>query len=337
MMKNLLLTILMCGIGYSLYAQDLHFSQYEYAPLNLNAAHTGLFDGNHRVVANYRSQWFDVPVAYRTVSMTFDTRILPLTLEKDKWGIGLTFNHDQAGDSKLSLLNIHLSTAYTKQITKHFYVGAGVQVGFSNRRFHLSELTFNDQFNGDVYDPNIQSWDQAKLAGNNNISYLDVNTGLNFRYEKDRRMWVNLGGGLFHLTQPNQSFLGGNIPLPMRWNVMLNASLKLSERFDLLPVAWVQRQQDFQEIVFGTAFKYYLNPNPGRETAIQIGAMYRWEDAFIARIGFEYQRFHFALSYDINISGFEAATRNNGGYELSVQYIWATVPPLPEVKTCPVF
>lgn len=336
-MKNLILMLLLGSISTSLLAQDVHFSQYEYAPLNLNAAHTGLFDGNHRLVANYRSQWFDVPVAYRTMSMTFDTRILPLTLQKDRWGIGLTFNHDQAGDSKLSLLNIHLSTAYTKQIAKHFYIGAGVQFGFANRRFQLSELTFNDQFNGDVYDPNIQSWDQAKLAGNNNISYLDVNTGINFRYEKSRRMWVNLGGGLFHLTQPNQSFLGGDAPLPMRWNIMLNANLRLSERFDLLPVAWIQRQQDYQEIVFGTAFKYYLNPNLGRQVALQIGAMYRLEDAFIARIGLQYQQFHFALSYDINISGFETATRNNGGYELSVQYIWASVPPLPEVKTCPVF
>jgi len=318
-------------------AQDIHFSQYEYAPLNINPAHTGLFAGEYRVVGNYRSQWFDVPVAYRTVSLTFDAHLLPYKLEDDIWGVGITFNHDQKGYSKLSLLNIYVSTAYTKKITKHFFITGGVQLGYVNRRFSLDYLTFNDQFNGDVFDPNIQSFDHTNLAGNTNNSFFDLNAGLNFRYQKDARTWVNLGGGAFHLTRPNQSFLGAEIPLPIRWNAMANASIQLSDRFDLLPAFWFQRQQDYQEIVFGTSAKYHLNTNPGRETSMQLGFFYRWDDALIARIGFDYQRFHFGFSYDINISGFVPATNNNGGYELSVIYIWSKVPSMPVVKSCPIF
>ena len=337
MIKRLYLLMAFCSVFHLANAQDIHFSQYEYAPLNINPAHTGLFDGNYRVVGNYRSQWFDVLVAYRTVSLTFDAHLLPSLLGRDVWGAGITFNYDQAGDSQLSWLNIAISTAYTKSIGKHFFITGGVQLGLGNRRFRLDNLTFDDQFNGDVYDATIQSYDQTKLAGNTGFSYFDINAGLNLRYEKDRRTWVNLGGGAFHLTSPNQSFLGAEIPLPIRWNVLMNTSIQITKEFDLMPAAWYQLQQDYQEIVFGLDGRIHFNTAPGRQTALKIGVFYRWEDAIIARIGFEYQRFHFGLSYDINISGFVPATRYNGGYELSVQYIWGSVPQLPTIKTCPVF
>ncbi|WP_081909431.1 PorP/SprF family type IX secretion system membrane protein [Aureispira sp. CCB-QB1] len=338
MMKHIYLFILAILIGPSLSAQDIHWSQFEYAPLNLNAAHTGLFNGDYRLVGNYRSQWFDVPVSYRTVSLTFDAHLLPYQLENDVWGVGLTFNHDQAGDGQLSLLNVMLSTAYTKRITKHFFIGAGVQLGYNNRRYNLQKLTFNDQFNGDVYDPNLVSYDQTKFAGKTNINYFDINAGLNFRYQSSNRMWVNLGGGVFHLTRPNMSFLGvDGILLPIRWNVMANASIQVSQRIDIMPSVIFQRQLNYQEIVYGASLRYHFNVNPGRETSGEIGIMHRWDDAIIARIGFAYQQWHVGLSYDINVSGFEAATRNNGGYELSVVYIWSKVPSLGSVKTCPIF
>lgn len=319
-------------------AQDIHWSQFEYAPLQLNAAHTGLFNGHYRVGGNYRSQWFDVPVAYRTAALSFDAHLLPYRLENDVWGAGLSFYHDQAGDGQLSTLSIMAATAYTKRITKHFFIGAGVQVGFKNRRFNLQALTFNDQFNGDVYDPNITSFDHVKFAGNTNLNYIDINTGLNFRYQQSQRTWMNLGGGIFHLNQAPVSFMGDDeVRLPIRWNIALNGSIKVGERIDIMPSVLFQRQLTYQEIVYGASLRYHFNTNPGRQTSGEIGIMHRWDDAVIARLGFAYQNWHIGLSYDINVSGFTAATRGNGGYELSVIHIWSPVLPLETVKTCPIF
>jgi len=337
-MKKFYLFCLSALFSLTLSAQDIHWSQFDYAPLNLNAAHTGLFSGDFRLVGNYRSQWFDVPVSYRTISLTFDAHLLPYKLENDVWGAGLTFNHDQAGDGQLATLNIMASTAFTKRITKHFFIGAGVQLGFNNRRYNLEKLTFNDQFNGDVYDPNLVSFDQTKFAGNTNISYFDINTGLNFRFQSSQRLWINLGGGIFHLTQPNMSFLGvEGVLLPVRWNVMANASVPVSERIDIMPVFIFQRQLEYQEIVYGTSMRYHFNLNPGRETSAEIGILHRWDDAIVARIGFAYQNWHVGLSYDINVSGFQTATKSNGGYELSIVHIWSKVPDLGTIKTCPIF
>ncbi len=337
MIKYLYTTAIIFCCIWQAKAQDIHFSQYDNAPLNMNAAHTGMFDGEYRIMANYRSQWFDVPVAYRTASIAFDASIMPRELKGDRWGIGLTFNHDQAGDSKMSLLNLYLSTAYNKRIAKNFFVGAGIQLGYANRRFQLSELTFNDQYNGDVFDPNIQSFDQSKFADKNNISYLDINGGINFRYERDKRTWMNFGLSLFHLNRPNQSFTGIDALLPRRTNLLFNGSFAIVERFDILPTLWWQKQQDYQELVFGATMKYYLNSAVLSRSAIQFGLLYRWSDALIVRLGYEYKQFQVALSYDINVSGFTAATRGNGGYELSLRYIWGTVPTRIEVRTCPVF
>ena len=338
-MKRLILIVCLCfGYGLSTQAQDIHWSQFELAPLNLNPVNTGLFSGDYRIVGNYRSQWFDVPVAYRTISLTFDGHLLPNQIEGDKWSAGFTFNHDQAGDAALSTLNLMGSMSYLKKITKSFYIGAGFQLGFNNRRFQLDKLTFNDQFNGDVYDPNITSYDQIKFSGNNNISYFDLNEGLLFRYQMKDRFWVNMGTALFHLTQPNVSFLKNDpVQLPMRFNLSIDASVPVSDRIDLLPLFLMQFQQQYQEILFGLSAKYHLNLNPGREMSASLGIMNRWADALILRLGFTYQNWQFGLSYDINVSDFQIATAGNGGYELAVIYIFSQVPKLGSVKTCPIF
>lgn len=90
-MKQFYLCCLFSLMSAVLCAQDIHWSQFEYAPLQLHPAQTGLFNGNYRVAANYRSQWFDVPVAYRTVAVSFDAHLLPFQLENDVWGLGVSF------------------------------------------------------------------------------------------------------------------------------------------------------------------------------------------------------------------------------------------------------
>jgi len=43
------------------------------------------------------------------------------------------------------------------------------------------------------------------------------------------------------------------------------------------------------------------------------------------------------LSYDINVSDFQVATDRNGGFELSVRYLFKKICPVPNVKFCPPF
>ena len=53
-------------------SQDIHFSNWQMSPLNLNPANTGMFEGDGRIIFNYRNQWKSVPVPYNTYSFGAD-------------------------------------------------------------------------------------------------------------------------------------------------------------------------------------------------------------------------------------------------------------------------
>src|SRR3954471_19404848 len=57
---------------FNIIAQDIHFSQFNRSPLNLNPANTGLFDGDFRFSGIHRNQWKSVTVPYKTFSGAFD-------------------------------------------------------------------------------------------------------------------------------------------------------------------------------------------------------------------------------------------------------------------------
>jgi hypothetical protein len=65
-----------------LFAQDIHFSQFDGALLNISPAYTGVFDGDYRFSAIYRSQWQAVPVGYSTFNINAETKLKPLFFKK---------------------------------------------------------------------------------------------------------------------------------------------------------------------------------------------------------------------------------------------------------------
>jgi type IX secretion system PorP/SprF family membrane protein len=335
-MRQILYIYIFINSFAQLKAQDLHYTQYDFAPIYLNPAQTGLFNGDYRVVANMRDQWFSVPVPYFTMSTSFDARLLPARMGNNVLSAGGLFHYDRAGDSRLSLSNILLNISYHQQIAKGLFLGAGLQTGFGQRRFRRDQMTFDDQFNGDVFDPNIVSADFSNL-NRPVLSYMEIGAGLNLRYQKSSRTWLNSGLAFVHLNSPKQSFLGQDIRLKIRTTVSANASVQIHSKWDLVPTILFQNQGTYREFMFGLLSRYHINQNPGRETALFFGIHNRFADAIAPVIGVNYQTWQFGFSYDINISKFNAATDANGGFELSLIYIWRKVPGLPTVKTCPVF
>jgi hypothetical protein len=83
-----------------LFAQDIHFSQFNFSPLSQNPAYTGVFDGDVRFVANYRNQWFTVPVSYNTFAFSTDGNVKTWK-ETHGLSLGGMFYYDRAGDSQI--------------------------------------------------------------------------------------------------------------------------------------------------------------------------------------------------------------------------------------------
>ena len=318
-------------------AQDIHFSQFHMTPLNINPGQTGVFNGDYRFTALVRDQWRSVPVPYLTVSGAFDMRLSSYKYRNQFFGIGGQFNYDQAGDSRLSLVNFALNGSYAYIIHPQHIVSAGIGLGISQRRFNEEDLRWERQWNGDSYDPDLSS---GEIFDATNLLFFDLSAGINYRYQVSSRTWINIGGGAFHLNSPDQSYYALNqkdTGLPMRLAANLTSSFRIANHFDLMLNGLYQFQDPYKELVANGLARIYISNKPGKHYILDLGVGWRDLDAFYPMAGFQYNNWYFSASYDINTSFFEIATDGRGGPEIGVRYIYAKPTPPNEFKKCPVY
>lgn len=338
MIKWTLSAVLILGMNILGFSQDIHYSQFYNSPLNINPGMTGIFNGDIRFAANYRSQWYvDNLGQYMTFTASADQKFYPKDRSKNHfWSGGLLFNYDVAGDSKLSLGHLGISASYTSQISKENFLTLGGLAGVSQRRFQLDDLLWDNQWNGFQVDPNRPSGENFESTSN---VFLDLSAGFNWRWQRSARTKFDLGAGAFHLNQPKQSFLDDATEddLPIRISAHAISSWRIAGPVDILLHGNAQWQGPYEEIVVGAFGKVYLNQSRGKELALSLGSGYRFGDAIIPKIALDVGPWHGEFSYDINISDFDVATRGRGGPEFSLIYIITKVPPLGAFKTCPLY
>ncbi len=339
-MKKALLLFYCVLLGHLCGAQDIHFSQYYNTPLNINPALTGVFLGDMRFVGNYRSQWQSVPVPYLTFSGSFDMKYFHRKFENGYFAVGGIFNIDQAGDSELSLSQLNVSATYTQILSDFASMTAGFQFGGGQRSFKMDKLKFENQYNGDIYDPTL---DPREPFRSTNTGFIDISTGLNlFLRSDDGKSRANIGVGAFHLNRPKRNFYDQeDIRLPMRFSIYGFGQQQFSDNMAYLAQAMGQLQGPYAELVVGGGVQYQLNKNKGKELALQLTTAFRFSgeigDAIIPTFEVHYQAWRMGLSYDINISDFKTATGGQGGPELSIIHIITKVKPVKNFKACPIF
>lgn len=320
----------------SLQAQDLHFSQFHHQPLQLNPALAGIFPGDQRFSGIYRSQWTSVPVPYLTFSAGFDQRIPFGVWEGGMLGAGLLFNHDQAGDASLSWSQIGLNVAAIQQLSAQLVLSAGAQFQVGQRAFQPQKLFFDEQYNGDTFDPDLPNFESFLQTA---AAYSDISAGLNLLFQSDvNRTRISTGLTIKHLNRPEINFY--NLPgvgLSTLSSVYLVSAIQVHEKFDLTLAAAGQLQGPYREIITGTGIRYHLVETPGRQVAIGGGASMRLGDALIAQGEIHFQQWRVGLSYDINISSLKVASARRGGPEISLQYIIQKAQPPDTFKVCPIF
>ncbi len=306
------------------YSQDIHFSQFNFSPLNQNPANTNLFDGDYRFVGNYRNQWPSVPVRYNTFSASAEMNCLTLK-NNDRIGAGLVLFFDRAGDSRFTSVNTAVSVSYIKALDKklHHALSIGIQLGLVNRNINYSKLNFDNQWNGDVFDPNI-AVDESFLK--TRFNSFDLGIGFAYRWTKAERTNFTLGFGVTHLTQQKQTFYNDNsVKLNPRFTVHIRGQVKVAKQWDIVPELMFQMQDTKYEVGYGAHAKYYLAIQAAHTVAVNFGAYGRSAEAGWLLGGMDYDNLQVNLSYDINFSKLHVASRYNGGFEVSVIYILAKV------------
>jgi type IX secretion system PorP/SprF family membrane protein len=339
MMKRILLIVFtLFGAGMAS-AQDIHFSQFDASPLNLNPAFTGLFDGDFRITGNHRNQWSAVPVPYSTFSFAGEMRGL-IKKSRDTYGAGLIINTDKAGDSQFSTKQVNLALSYIKVLNGDStrFLSFGMQPGMTTRGFNTSKLTFDNQYDGDSYDPSLSSGENFTTT---KMTYFDLSAGTNFLMKIKPRMNFNIGAAFMHILQPRQSFyLDGITKLDPKIAFHSNFQLPVSATMDVVPSVLYEKQGKFSETVLGAQVRFLLksDKSDGPETAFMTGVYYRAKDAVIAYAGYTMNRITLGMSYDVNTSGLHPAVNGRGGYEISIIYTHARyIPYVAKKRVCPVY
>ncbi|NUO00069.1 MAG: PorP/SprF family type IX secretion system membrane protein [Saprospiraceae bacterium] len=320
----------------SAFSQDLHFSQFHNAPLNLNPGLTGVFSGDLRFGANYREQWASVPVPYLTFSAAFDQKIYTPVTPGGLLSWGMVFNYDRAGDGQLSWSQIGGSASYIQQLAEEQYLSAGVQIKGGQRAFDVARFTFDDQFNGDLFDPTQSTQESFSKTS---TGYFDFAAGANWFFkDEDSRTQLYAGVGFAHLNQPKVGFRNDDdVRLAMLTNAYTSGVIQVGAFTDLTFHALHQIQTPYRETVAGLGGRYHLKVERGKELALGLAFFYRMNDAAIGYAEALYQNWHFGLSYDINTSPFKVASQRRGGPEVSLRYVIFRVKPPEEFKLCPIF
>ncbi len=326
-------------LGYcnTAFSQDIHFSQFYNAPTLLNPALAGVFDGHLRFSANYRSQWQSVPVDYRTMSAAFDSKLQHSLLgENGQLGYGLLFNNDVAGNANLGMSKIGGSLSYLRPLSNEISASIGIQLAVGQRSLNPDKLTYEEQWNGDVFDPNTNHTEAFAQTSKFIGSFA---TGLNLHWAADgTRNKIDLGGSLFHINEPNTSFFGEPmVQLPRKFNGYLLSNFELQPKLDFRANLLFTKQAAYKETVLHAALRYHLSTELSKELQVQFGVAYRIGDALIPTSEIQYRNWAVGFSYDINTSPFKVATNRRGGPEIFVQYILKKIEPPKEFKSCPVF
>lgn len=339
---SILSLVLFIALNSGLFGQDIHYSQFFNSALNKNPALTGIFNGDIRIGANYKHQWYSVPVPYLTFSGYYDQKFLNPKNPDHFWSGGALVNYDQAGDSRMTLMQLALSGSFTYLLNKNNLVTAGLQGSLAHRSFKYgSNLRWHNQFDGVMFNDQIPTGEDFD-DGRNGFGFVSFGGGLNYRWQQSARTNVNIGGAIYHINTPQHTFFeDGSIERPNRFTINVNSSFQLSDGVDIQIHGLAQFQGPAHEYVPALLLSLHLDRQRGKELRMDIGGMVRLNDeemdAIIPMVGFDFKNWYVGVSYDINLSDFEIATDNYGGPEISFMYRITNVKPLNNFKTCPIF
>ena len=311
--------------------QDVHYSMFFNSPLNLNPGLTGIFNGDQRYHANYRQQWYAWPVGFQSFDVGGDMKFRSETND-NFFGLGALINYDIAGDLDVKYNGVDLFGSYSIKAGSG-YLTPGIGIGLGFRSFDSSNATLGEFWNGTELIPTNAN-DPLFLGSNqNNLTFLDINAGVNYRFQKSFRKHLDVGVSINNILGPNQVFnstANYNANLFRKLNLYGMANWKVGKKFDIIANGLFSAQGPYNEIVGNVQGKVYLTNE--YTTALYLGAGIRLDDAWYPMIALQYNKLYAAFSYDLDIKD----VQKGGGPEFAVRYIISSPPPAGK-KPCPIY
>lgn len=317
--------------------QDVHFSNFTYAPAIINPAQAGFFPGHFRWMGQYRSQWRSVPVDYQTFAGGFDMKLKPAFMDEgNQLGAGVYIFKDAAGDASLSNTLLAVQGAFHKLLNESISLSAGVNLALHQRKADPNVVTWESQYNGDQFDPTLFS---GESFSSQNGSYFSAGAGLTLAYRAtESRNQYSIGLSAYHLNNPQFSFYDDtSVKLKQRFNAVVQLTRQLNTTIDVHLNLLFSLQGPYREMLTEGLVRKHLPFTEGNNLQLFGGLGIRWQDAVYPKIGIRINNTEAGISYDINVSAWEKASLRRGGPEFFVHHVLWKVEPPAEFKPCPIF
>lgn len=314
--------------------QDLHFSQFYEAPLLRNPALAGLFEGDVRVQGVHRSQWNSISYPFQTSSINAEYKF-HLGSGEDFMTFGGQAMFDKAGTVQMRTVQILPALTFHKSLSqnRNTYLSVGFMGGMVSRGLDRSRVTTNSQYDGFYYNGALP--DGETFIGT--YSYMDMSVGMSFNSTLGADQQHNFFAGIayHHFNKPVSSFYQNVTHLP---KYVFSGGLKLNfDEYSYLTLHGdILIQTPFKQAIAGGIYSKRIGDPAESFYTVHAGMFYRYNDALIPVLKFDIQKISVGLSYDINISSLATASRNRGGFEISLSYITAR-PRRTQTIHCPTF
>lgn len=341
-MKRIRLLVLVAAFFHLglLQAQDVHFSLYNYSPLSLNPALTGAFEGTARIGGVYRSQWYTIQ-PFETNAYYIDAPLPIFRFRKTDWfGAGVTFIGDVAGSSRLKvnyapLFSLSYHAAMNKKATT--YLTVGFQGGMISREINDQRLRLAsgyDERTGQIVQGGQTDNAIQPMADNK----FDFGFGAMIRSTLSNDSRLEMGVGYSHLIQPDYSLLSGRQDegkRPGRLSAHGRLWMPINDKWSITPTFLWQNTGGANEF----ALQGWAGKPINEKLTLNAGLGYRFADAAQLLFGVDYEDWHVALSYDLNLSKLSNVSNYQGAFEIAGYYI-LKIYKKPDVKPallCPEF
>jgi type IX secretion system PorP/SprF family membrane protein len=272
-----------------------------------------------------------VAKAYQTYGVAFEQSIKYKKLKGSHFAVSGSIFRDVAGDAKLSNINPNVGLCYVQTLSKTTKLSAGIQGGFMYKTIDVNGLRWDNQFNGYEYDPALPTGEgQVPRSA---ITAYDAGGGVNFNYAQSEKFIsskdgnkFNMGLAAFHYEIPKNSFFQTTEKVQTRVVGYANADINIPRSKNaIMPSLVYMFQGPNREFLAGALFKFILADASTRTSlkkpsAFAIGAQYRFKDAIIPTILYQYDKYALGISYDINVSALTPASNRNGGLEVMLRY-----------------
>jgi type IX secretion system PorP/SprF family membrane protein len=253
------------------------------------------------------------------MSLWGDAQVFRNRIENGWMGLGGVILRDDAGAGTLTSTQVYGSVAYHQMVGYSSLITAGFNVGVVNKRINTTSLKFPDQFDGKFFDTQLPT---SVVIDQPNVSFFDMQVGLNYAYFPTNKMYVNAGFSVQHINRPRESFFstdpsGFDSRIDPRYIGFLNASFKVNDQVILNPMGYYTSMAGASEAVLGLNVQYNLL-DEGDQQVIG-GLYYRAGDAIIPMIGFVYKNIKLTFTYDVTTSAAKHYDGGFGAYEFALQ------------------